>query len=126
MSDNSEVFFQGDELKSPGDSGQEKIVKEQESKEESSAFDSDSEYLRIQAANKKGLSIIDGIINELWTRRFWTSVLINIALVGSALYSGSVFIVCVILTGIFHIIDKHTDLKIHSMHQKREYVKYGY
>ncbi len=113
-----------DELMNLEDSTQEEIVKEQEQKEHD--FSTNEEYTRIQKANKKGLSIIDGIINELWSKRFWTSVFLNVALIGSALYSGSLFIVCVILTGIFHIIDKHTDLKIHRMHQKREYVKYGY
>lgn len=106
---------------------QETIVKEQESSEEAFAFeDEEKEYARIKASNLKGLSIIDGVINDLWNKRFWTSVFINIAIVGSALFGGLVFMICVILTGLFHIIDKHTDVKIHGMHQKREYVKYGY
>lgn len=127
MTKNPESLLQEDELENVEEEIQDEIVQENEQHEEHEAYESeDDEYTRIQAANKKGLSVIDALLNKLWSRRFWAGVGINACLVGSALYNGKIFVICVVLTAIFHIVDKHTDYKIHIMHQKREYVKYGY
>ena len=127
MTNNSESLLQKDELKNIEESVQDEIVQENEAHEHEDAYsDHDEEIDKLRASNKKGLGTIDAFVTTLWNRRFWTGVFINISLIGSALYNGKIFIVCVILTALFHILDKYTDFKIHVMHQKREYVKYGY
>lgn len=124
MTKDTESLLMKDELKDVEEHIQDEIVQDNEAHEEDEAYE--DELHRVEDANKKGLSVIDGMINKLWNRRFWTGVFINASLVGSALYNGKIFIACIILTAFFHILDKHTDLRIHLMHQKREYVKYGY
>lgn len=80
---------------------------------------------RIEFANRARIKIIDDFINKLWSKRVMMKTFINLALVGSALYNGVPFIVCIVLTAIFHIIDANIDFDIHKMHQKKEYAKYG-
>lgn len=94
---------------------------------QSEEFDdqNDDEFLKLDAENKKKLFKIDSIINDFWSRRVLMSTCINICLVLSALYNGTVFVIAIICTALFHIIDKHLDFKIHRMYQAKDYAKNG-
>jgi hypothetical protein len=93
--------------------------------DEDEQYEQDAEMYRMASANREKIKIIDTYINGLWSKRVFMSTCINICLFSSALYSGVVFIWAVILTALFHIVDKHLDFDIHKLHQKKDYAKYG-
>jgi hypothetical protein len=84
-----------------------------------------ADFGRIDYQNRQKLKLIDGYINKLWSRRVLMSTLINICLVLSALYNGTVFVYAVIFTCLFHILDKHLDFGIHRLYQAKDYAKHG-
>ena len=80
---------------------------------------------KIKEENRKKIVIIDNYINKIWLRRVFVSSMINVCLIGAALFSGMVFIVSIIASGILHVVDKYLDFNVHKLYQKKEYAKYG-
>lgn len=80
---------------------------------------------RIKRENNRKILRIDSYINKLWSRRVLMSALINISIALTALYNGTIFIVAVILSALFHTVDKCLDYNVHKLHMKKDYAKYG-
>lgn len=86
----------------------------------------DLEYRELKKKLGQGIRKVDGCINDIWTKRVWVSTLLNVSLIGSALYNGFIFVIAIITTAILHVVDKYLDFDIHKLYQEKDYIKNGY
>lgn len=80
---------------------------------------------KLKEQNREKMVIIDGYINRLWSKRVWASTFLNISLVCTTLFTGTIFLASVIFTAMMHVWDKYLDYSVHKMYQKKEYARYG-